>query len=132
MWHFLFFKFLEVNARCVCVCVDGSVIGSSGNVGQSVYSASKSGLIGLTKSLAKELGPRGIRINMVEPGYIRTAMTAGMEEDNNGAASKQIPLGGGRFGEPEDVANLVGFLCDPTLSGYITGQIIGVDGGLVV
>ena len=107
----------------------GSIIGSQGNVGQSVYSASKSGLLGFTRSLAKEVGPRSIRVNMIEPGYIHTEMTAGMDVDGI-IGSKRIPLN--RFGEAEDVANLVGFLCNSSLSSYITGQVIGIDGGMTV
>jgi|EP00505_MAST-04D_sp_SCG-Rhode-Island_P003925 3-oxoacyl-[acyl-carrier protein] reductase len=123
---------LKHRTKVGCIVNIGSVVGAHGNVGQSVYAASKSGLSGLTKSLAKELGPRGVRVNMVEPGYIRTDMTAGLSEGPGGGTSARISLGDGRFGVPEDVANLVGFLCDPVLAGYITGQTIGVDGGLVV
>ncbi|TNM87551.1 hypothetical protein fugu_005772 [Takifugu bimaculatus] len=100
----------------------GSVVGLKGNAGQCAYSASKSGLEGFTRSLAKEVASRHIRVNLVAPGFIRTDMTAGMK-DADGAPS--IPLG--RFGEPEDVAQAVLFLLE---SPYITGQVLVVDGGL--
>lgn len=104
-----------------------SVIGEMGNAGQAAYSASKSGLFGLTKSLAKELGSRGVTVNAVTPGFIATDMTAEMSEEQRNALLSQIALG--RLGAVEDVAKLVTFLASPE-AGYITGQIIGVNGGL--
>lgn len=106
-----------------------SVVGIAGNAGQVNYAASKSGVIGLTKSLAKELGSRGITVNAVAPGFINTDMTASLSEKVKEEASKNIPLK--RLGDPEDVANLVGFLASDTAN-YITGQVINVDGGMVM
>ncbi|KAK2907565.1 carbonyl reductase family member 4 [Channa argus] len=99
----------------------GSVVGLKGNAGQCVYSASKAGLEGFTRSLAKEVASRNIRVNLVAPGFIRTDMTAELKED----MIRSIPLG--RFGEPEEVAQVVLFLLE---SSYITGQVLVVDGGL--
>lgn len=104
-----------------------SVIGEMGNAGQAAYSASKSGIFGLTKSMAKELGSRGITVNAVTPGYIQTDMTDAMNEENRTALLSQIPLA--RLGNPEDVASLVNFISSEEAS-YITGQIIGINGGL--
>ncbi|WP_415324351.1 3-oxoacyl-[acyl-carrier-protein] reductase [Clostridium perfringens] len=106
-----------------------SVVGIVGNAGQVNYAASKAGVIGLTKSLAKELGSRGITVNAVAPGFINTDMTASLSEKVKEEASKNIPLK--RLGDPEDVANLVGFLASDA-SNYITGQVINVDGGMVM
>ncbi|EOU1682215.1 3-oxoacyl-[acyl-carrier-protein] reductase [Clostridium perfringens] len=106
-----------------------SVVGIAGNAGQVNYAASKAGVIGLTKSLAKELGSRGITINAVAPGFINTDMTASLSEKVKEEASKNIPLK--RLGDPEDVANLVGFLASDAAN-YITGQVINVDGGMVM
>lgn len=106
-----------------------SVVGIAGNAGQVNYAASKAGVIGLTKSLAKELGSRGITVNAVAPGFINTDMTASLSEKVKEEASKNIPLK--RLGEPEDVANLVGFLASDAAN-YITGQVINVDGGMVM
>lgn len=103
-----------------------------GEVGAScevVYSASKAALIGLTKALAKEVGPSGIRVNCVSPGVIRTPMTEPLGEDTLGALAKETPLG--RIGTPEEVANAVLFLAD-NASSFITGQVLGVSGGLIV
>jgi 3-oxoacyl-[acyl-carrier protein] reductase len=105
-----------------------SVMGITGNAGQANYSASKAGLIGLTKATAKEVGSRGITCNAVAPGWINTRMTAALPEEVSREVLKQIPLG--RLGEPEDVAGLVLFLCSDAAS-YITGQVIVVDGGLI-
>jgi 3-oxoacyl-[acyl-carrier protein] reductase len=112
-----------------CVVNIASVIGLTGNAGQANYAASKAGVIGLTKSLAKEFAGRGVRVNAVAPGFIRTAMTAAMAEDSRDQMKKTIPLA--RFGEPGDVANVVLFLVSD-LSGYVTGQVIGCDGGMVM
>ncbi|KAL6486084.1 hypothetical protein MHYP_G00054760 [Metynnis hypsauchen] len=100
----------------------GSVVGVKGNAGQCVYSASKAGLEGFTRSLAKEVASRSVRVNLVAPGLIRTDMTAALKEED---AGRRIPLG--RFGEPKEVAQAVVFLLE---SPYITGQVLLVDGGL--
>lgn len=104
-----------------------SVIGEMGNAGQVAYSASKSGIFGLTKSLARELGSRGITVNAVTPGFIATEMTDVMSEEQVAGLLKEIPLG--RLGEADDVAELVAFLASPR-SGYITGEVLAVNGGL--
>jgi len=104
-----------------------SVVALSGNAGQAPYAASKAGIIGLTKSLARELGSRNICVNAVAPGFIETDMTGSMDEKTRKGALDQIPLG--RAGMPEDVAGVVGFLVSEKAD-YITGQVIQVDGGL--
>ncbi len=106
-----------------------SIVGQIGNAGQANYAASKAGIIGFTKSLAREIGSRGITVNAVAPGYIATDMTDTITEDSKEKLFKQIPLG--RIGEPQDVANLVAFLGSEE-AGYITGQVLNVDGGLVM
>ncbi len=106
-----------------------SVVGITGNAGQVNYAASKAGVIGLTKSLARELGSRGITVNAVAPGFINTDMTKGLSDKVKEEAAKNIPLK--KLGNPDDVANLVGFLASD-LSNYITGQVINVDGGMVM
>jgi 3-oxoacyl-[acyl-carrier protein] reductase len=106
-----------------------SVVGLVGNKGQANYAASKAGLIGLTKSVAKELASRNIRVNAVAPGFIETDMTAGLTPQAREALSGQIALG--RLGTPEDVAGAVAFLASDAAS-YITGQVIVVDGGMVM
>ncbi|MDI6715921.1 MAG: 3-oxoacyl-[acyl-carrier-protein] reductase [Actinomycetota bacterium] len=105
-----------------------SVIGISGNAGQVNYAASKAGVIGVTKSLAKEFANRGVRVNAVAPGFIETAMTKALSEDVREKARQLIPLG--FFGEPEDVAAAVSFLASEDAR-YITGQVLVVDGGMI-
>ncbi len=105
-----------------------SVVGQLGNAGQANYAASKAGMIGLTKSLAKEFAARNVRVNAVAPGFIRTAMTDALPEDVQNQMKQAIPLA--RFGEPSDVADVVLFLASD-VSGYVTGQVINCDGGLV-
>ena len=100
-----------------------------GNAGQANYCASKAGLIGLTKSVARELGSRGITSNAVAPGFIETEMTAVLSDEIKNTMGDQIPLK--KFGKPEDVAETVAFLASD-LSGYITGQVIQVDGGMAM
>ena len=104
-----------------------SVSGVMGNAGQANYSASKAGVIGLTKSVARELASRGITCNAVAPGFIETDMTDAMTESAKEAVQKQIPLG--RCGNTKDVAELVTFLASDKAA-YITGQVISVDGGM--
>lgn len=106
-----------------------SVVGIAGNGGQTNYSASKAGMIGLTKSLAKEIASRNITVNAVAPGFIETDMTASLSEDVMKQAIAAIPLG--RQGKPEDVAKAVAFLASDDAV-YITGQVIVVDGGMVM
>lgn len=106
-----------------------SVVGVSGNAGQANYAASKAGVIGLTKSAAKELASRNITVNAVAPGFIETDMTAALPEKVKEAATAQIPLA--TFGKPEDVAHAVAFLASENAR-YITGQVLNVDGGMVM
>jgi len=104
-----------------------SVVGLIGNPGQANYVASKAGVIGLTKAVAKELASRHITVNAVAPGFIETAMTAALGEKVREALQAQIPLG--RLGSPDDVAHAVTFLCSEE-AGYVTGQVLSVDGGM--
>ncbi|RUM59057.1 MAG: 3-oxoacyl-ACP reductase [Persephonella sp.] len=104
-----------------------SIVGFTGNIGQVNYSTTKAGLIGFTKSLAKELASRNITVNAVAPGFIETDMTGSLPEDIKDSYLKQIPLG--KFGKPEDVANVVTFLASDKAS-YITGETIHVNGGM--
>jgi 3-oxoacyl-[acyl-carrier protein] reductase len=106
-----------------------SVVGITGNVGQANYAASKAGLIGLTKAVAKELASRGVLVNAVAPGYIETDMTSELPGAAREALSSQIALG--RLGQPEDIAPVVRFLAGPG-SRYMTGQVLVVDGGMVM
>ena len=104
-----------------------SVVGVHGNWGQTNYAASKAGIIGFTKSLARELGSRNVRANVVAPGYVKTQLTDVLPEDATAAMLQNTPLG--RLGEPEDVAGAVRFLCSEAAS-FITGEVLLVDGGL--
>ena len=106
-----------------------SVVGISGNAGQTNYAASKAGIIGFTKSLAKEVASRNITVNAVAPGFIETQMTAVLKEDIKEEIAKKIPLK--RMGTPQDVANVVKFLASSD-SSYITGQVIHIDGGMLM
>ena len=106
-----------------------SVVGILGNAGQANYAASKAGLIGFTKSVARELAARNIRCNAIAPGFIRTDMTAELESGVMDGLAARIPLG--RLGEPEDVAGVARFLAGPWAR-YITGQIVAVDGGMAM
>lgn len=106
-----------------CIINIGSIVGLTGNAGQCIYSASKAGLTGFTKSLAKEMSSRGIRVNTIAPGFINTQMTTSFQGDEK--LTSLIPLS--RFGEPEEVAHMARFLANAS---YITGQVIRVDGGL--
>lgn len=104
-----------------------SVVGITGNIGQANYAASKAGVIGLTKSAAKELAARGITCNAIAPGYVETDMTAVLKEDVRDAILESVPLK--RAGQPEDIARAAVFLAENT---YITGQVLNVDGGMVM
>ena len=139
-------KVMEVNLRGTYLCTKyvlpqmvrlrygrivnmSSVVGLSGNPGQANYAASKAGLIGFTKAMARELASRNITVNAVAPGYITTAMVEQLSEEARSHIMARIPMG--RFGTPQDVAEAVIFLCGRE-SGYITGQVISIDGGLAV
>jgi len=106
-----------------------SIVGLTGNRGQSNYAAAKAGLIAVTKSVAQELASRGVRANVVAPGFIETDMTAALPDDVRDAMLRNVPLG--RLGAPEDIARAVRFLAGPGAS-YITGQVVVVDGGMVM
>lgn len=105
----------------------GSVVGLTGNAGQVNYSAAKAGVTGLTLSLARELGSRGITVNTVAPGFIDTDMTRELDDDLRASLIEQIPLA--RLGQPEDIAGVVAFLASPAAN-YITGQVLSVNGGM--
>ncbi len=106
-----------------------SVVGMNGNIGQANYAASKAGVIGLTKSLAKEFASRKIRVNAIAPGYIKSDMTAKLSDDVTEKVLENIPLG--QLGEVEDIANAVAFLVSDEAR-YITGQVLVVDGGMAI
>ncbi len=114
-----------IKQRSGCIINMSSISGLMGNAGQANYSAAKAGLVGLTKSLAKELGSRNIRVNAIAPGFIQTDMTKDLDTEK---ITEHIPLK--RLGQPEDIAKTVKFLVEDAT--YITGQVIGVDGGLVI
>jgi 3-oxoacyl-[acyl-carrier protein] reductase len=116
-----------MRARSGSIVQISSVIAEMGNPGQAAYAAAKSGLIGFSKSVAKELGSRNVRVNVVTPGFIATDMTGVLTEAQKEAILRSIPLG--YLGETEDVASLASFLASPS-SRYITGQVIGINGGM--
>jgi len=115
--------------RCGRIINISSVIGITGNAGQANYAASKAGMVGFSKSIAKEVARRGICVNVVAPGYIETPMTDVLSDDVKKGIKMRIPIK--RLGSPQDIAGVVGFLCGDKAS-YITGQVIAVDGGMVI
>jgi 3-oxoacyl-[acyl-carrier protein] reductase len=118
-----------MKARNGAVILISSVVGEMGNAGQSAYAAAKAGLIGFSKSIAKELASRNIRCNVIAPGYIQTDMTGALTEAQKEAILRSIPLGS--FGAPQDIAETVSFLASPSAR-YITGQVLGVNGGMYI
>lgn len=120
---------LMLRQRAGCIINLSSVVGLMGNAGQSNYAASKAGIVGFTKSIAKELGSRSIRVNAIAPGFVRTDMTANLPEDRVKEYENSIPLK--RMGNPDDIANAAIFLASDMAS-YITGQVLQVDGGMYI
>jgi 3-oxoacyl-[acyl-carrier protein] reductase len=118
-----------VRARWGRIVNVSSVVGLVGNAGQANYAASKAGIIGFTKSVAREVAQRGITANAIAPGYVETELTGSLPEDVKGRIRNQVPLG--RFGEAEEVAEVVAFLAGEG-AGYVTGQTIAVDGGMTM
>ncbi|MEA2902270.1 MAG: 3-oxoacyl-[acyl-carrier protein] reductase [Actinomycetota bacterium] len=116
-----------VRARFGRIVLVGSVVALSGSPGQANYGAAKAGLIGLTRAVARELGSRGITVNLVAPGPIVTAMTDALTDERKAQMTGQVPLG--RFGTPEEVAAVVAFLCSDA-AGYVSGAVVPVDGGM--
>jgi len=116
-----------VKRRAGSIVNIASIVGVIGNAGQTNYSASKAGMIGLTKSLAREVAARNVRVNAVAPGFIDTVMTQKLNQEQREALTRQIPMG--RIGEPEEVAKVVLFLASD-LSSYLTGQVIHITGGM--
>jgi 3-oxoacyl-[acyl-carrier protein] reductase len=113
-----------LRARAGRIVNVSSVVGLHGNAGQANYAASKAGLVGVTKTLAREVGKRGITVNCVAPGFVDTAMTAGLDSD---ALLERVPAG--RLGRPEEIAAVIAFLCSDA-AGYVNGAVVQVDGGL--
>jgi 3-oxoacyl-[acyl-carrier protein] reductase len=118
-----------VRARWGRIVNVSSVVGLVGNAGQANYAASKAGIIGFTKSVAREVAPRGITVNAVAPGYVETELTSGLPDEVKDQIRAQTPSG--RIGEPEEIAEVVAFLAGEGAS-YVTGQTIAVDGGMVM
>jgi 3-oxoacyl-[acyl-carrier protein] reductase len=120
---------MMMRQRCGRIINVSSVVGLRGNAGQVSYAAAKAGVVGMTKSLAKELGRRNVTVNAVAPGFIQTDMTDALDDKQKAAAAKDIPLN--RLGTPEDVAGVIAFLASDAAA-YITGQVIPVDGGMAI
>lgn len=129
IYHMQYASRLMMKQKSGSIINVSSIIGRTGNAGQTVYGASKAAVIGATYSAAKELAPNNIRVNAVAPGFIETDMTKQLPEEKYGQRLSEIKMG--RIGKPEEVANTILFLASD-LSSYVTGQVIGVDGGMVI